>query len=124
MVSDDAPRIAALIVSYRSRNRKSLASVFSTLSVDDYWVSLIRDAIEMLDRRSFCVIFCKKRLPDGSNNELPAEARARCPDAHFVVLFCSGEWDAYLNALRLGATEVLRCPLHSTDVGLAIIRAI
>jgi len=120
MVPDDAPRIAALIVSYRSHNRKSLASVFSTLPVDDYWVSRIRDAVEMLDRRSFCVIFCEKRLPDDSYNELPAEARARYPD----VLFCIGEWDAYLNALRLGATEVLRCPLHSTDVGPAIIRAI
>ena len=33
------------------------------------------------------------------------------------------EWEEYLEALRLGATEVLRCPLQPSDVDLALIHA-
>jgi hypothetical protein len=38
-------------------------------------------------------------------------------------MLCTGEWDEYLEALHLGAEEVLRCPLQPTDVDLALIHA-
>jgi hypothetical protein len=34
------------------------------------------------------------------------------------------EWEEYLEALRLGAEEVLRCPLQPTDIDLALIHAL
>jgi DNA-binding NtrC family response regulator len=45
------------------------------------------------------------------------------PATRFVVMLCTGEWEEYLEALRLGAEEVLRCPLQPTDVDLALIHA-
>lgn len=42
---------------------------------------------------------------------------------HFVVMLCSGEWNECLEAMRLGATDVIRCPLQSTEVEYVLIRA-
>ena len=51
------------------------------------------------------------------------EKCALSEDIRFVVMLCTGEWEEYLEALRLGAEEVLRCPLQPTDVDLALIHA-
>ncbi len=37
-------------------------------------------------------------------------------------MLCTGEWQEYLEALKLGVTEVIRCPLQPTDVELCLIR--
>jgi DNA-binding NtrC family response regulator len=93
------------------------------LPVDGYSVPTLRDAREILARQSFGVVFCEERLPDGLYGDLLAEVRLDKRDTRFVVMLCVGEWEEYLNALRLGASEVLRCPLHPTDVDLAMIHA-
>jgi hypothetical protein len=41
----------------------------------------------------------------------------------FIVVQCTGEWKEYLEALRLGAAEVLRAPLQSTDIDIALFHA-
>jgi DNA-binding NtrC family response regulator len=41
----------------------------------------------------------------------------------FIVVQCTGEWEEYLEALRLGAAEVLRVPLQSTDIDIAVFHA-
>src|SRR5215469_10169684 len=116
-------QLPILIVSCRSENRKSLTKVFSTLPIDSYTVSTLREARETLDKKSFGVVFCEERLSDGRYCELLTEVQARNGDTRFVVMLCVGEWEEYLNAVRLGASEVLRCPLHSTDVDLTLIHA-
>ena len=116
-------QLPILIVSCRSENRKSLTKVFSTLPIDSYTVSTLREARETLDKKSFGVVFCEERLSDGRYCELLTEVQARNGDTRFVVMLCVGEWEEYLNAVRLGASEVLRCPLHSTDIDLALIHA-
>ena len=40
-----------------------------------------------------------------------------------MVLLCTREREEYLQAMRLGAQEVLRCPLRPTDVDLVLIQA-
>lgn len=37
-----------------------------------------------------------------------------------MVILCTGEWEERLEALRLGATDVLRC--QPTDIDLTLIR--
>ena len=123
MNPDTVPPVPVLIVSCRPQNRKSLASVFSTLPVDCYSVPTLSEAREILANRDFRVVFCEERLPDGPYSELLATVRNDKPETRFVVMICFGEWDEYLHALRLGASEVLRCPMHSTDIDLAMIHA-
>lgn len=97
--------------------------VFDGLPIDSYSAARIDQAHEALQSRNFSVVFCEERLPDGTYFELLAEVRTQHAGTHFVVMLCTGEWEEYLEALRLGAEEVLRCPLQPTDVDLALIHA-
>ena len=69
------------------------------------------------------MVFCEERLSDGSYCDLLRDIRATWPETGFVVLLCTGEREEYLQAMRLGAQEVLRCPLRPTDVDLVLIQA-
>jgi two-component system, NtrC family, response regulator PilR len=110
-----------LIVSCRPDNRKMLMRVFDGLPIDSYSAPGIEQAKEALRLRPFSVVFCEERLSDGAYNDLLREVRAISEGIRFVVMLCTGEWEEYLEALRLGAEEVLRCPLQPTDVDLALI---
>lgn len=112
-----------LIVSCRHENRKMLMRIFEGLSVDSYVAPTLEEARLALKSRPFSLVFCEERLPDGPYRELLSDIQCSSQDTQFVVLLCTGEWEEYLEALRLGAEEVLRCPLQPTDVDLALIRA-
>jgi DNA-binding NtrC family response regulator len=119
----EAPALPILIVSCRPQNRKMLLRVFEDLPIDSYSASSIRQAKEALRSRSFSVVFCEERLPDGAYADLLKELKNTQQSTRLVVMLCTGEWEEYLEALRLGAEEVLRCPLQPTDVDLALIHA-
>jgi two-component system response regulator PilR (NtrC family) len=112
-----------LIVSCRPENRKTLVRMFDELSINSYVAPTIRDARELLGSRSLSMVFCEERLSDGSYCDLLRDVRATWPETGFVVLLCTGEREEYLQAMRLGAQEVLRSPLRPTDVDLVLIQA-
>jgi DNA-binding NtrC family response regulator len=119
----ETPVLPILIVSCRPENRKMLLRVFEDLPIDSYSASSIYQAKEALRSRSFSVVFCEERLSDGAYIDLLKELKHTQQSSRLVVMLCTGEWEEYLEALRLGAEEVLRCPLQPTDVDLALIHA-
>lgn len=110
-----------LIVSCRADNRRMLMRVFEGLPIDSYTAHTIEQAHEALKSRPFSVVFCEERVSDGSYRDLLSHVRASGDDTRFVVMLCTGEWEEYLEAMHMGAEEVLRCPLQPTDVDLALI---
>ena len=114
---------AVLIVSCRPENRKTLVRALDEMSINCYVAPTIRDAKEVLASRSLSLVFCEERLSDGSYCDLLRDVRATWPETGFVVLLCTGEREEYLQAMRLGAQEVLRSPLRPTGVDLVLIQA-
>ena len=112
-----------LIVSCRPENRKMLMRVFDGLPIDSYAAPTVAQAREALNSHSFSVVFCEERLSDGTYADLLNDLRSAQHGTRFVCMLCTGEWEEYLEALRLGAEEVLRCPLQPTDIDLALIHA-
>ena len=112
-----------LIVSCRPENRKMLMRVFDGLPIDSYAAPTITQAREAVKSHFFSVVFCEERLSDGTYADLLNEVRSTQQGTRFVCMLCTGEWEEYLEALRLGAEEVLRCPLQPTDIDLALIHA-
>jgi DNA-binding NtrC family response regulator len=115
--------LPVLVVSCRPENRKLLIHVFDGLPIDAYCAPSIQQAKEALQLRPFALVFCEERLGDGLYIDLLRHVQLASSDTRFVVLLCTGEWEEYLQALRLGAEEVLRCPLQPTDIDLALIHA-
>jgi DNA-binding NtrC family response regulator len=93
------------------------------LAVDTFSASTVFQALEFLATHPLAIIFCEERLPDGSYRDLLGSVRSSPQMNPLIVVQCAGEWEEYLEALRLGAAEVLRVPLQSTDIDIALFHA-
>jgi DNA-binding NtrC family response regulator len=115
--------VDVLIVSRRIENKRALLRTLEGLPVNTFSASTIFQALEFLATHTLAVIFCEERLPDGSYRELLTSLPSSPQMNRFIVVQCTGEWEEYLEALRLGAAEVLRAPLQSTDIDIALFDA-
>jgi len=115
--------VEILIVSTRIDNRRTLLHTLEGLPVNIFSASTVRQALEFLSSHPQAVVFCEERLPDGSYRELLAEARTARRLNRFIVVRSAREWEECLEALKLGAAEVLRCPLRAPDIEIALFHA-
>lgn len=113
----------ALIVSDRTSHVKSLVAVLGTLPTNVFVASTLRQAKEVLSRDAFALVFCDERLAGESYRELLYATNTNCNPLRLVVMLQTGEWEEYLEAIELGAFEVIRCPIEPTDVTRTVIRA-
>jgi|SRR5438270_12345218 len=112
-----------LIVSSRIENKNTLLSTLDGLPVSTFTVAKIEHAFEVLLSSPIDLVFCEEHVTDGSYRELLSAVHARDKMTPFVLILCTGKWEECLEAVRLGATEVLRCPLEPTDINLTLVRA-
>ena len=113
-----------LIVSTRMDTRKKLVRALEGLPVSTFCVSTIAQALEVLSSHPFAIVFCDELISDGSYRELLAAVRGASGTSRFILMLGTGEWKEYLEALRLGITEVLRSPLQTPDIDIALIHAL
>jgi DNA-binding NtrC family response regulator len=113
----------ALIVSERMEHVHSLVKILDGLAINVYVAYSLRQAQEVLYRQAFGMVFCDERVSGASYRDLLQSGDARRKVAQFVVMLQTGEWDEYLEAIRLGAFEVIRCPVQPTDVEVTLIHA-
>jgi len=112
-----------LVVSTRAEDRKALMQVLDKLSANVFSCSTLGQAQEVLARQTIKLVFCDQRLPDGTYRDLVAARQAGLKTPPVVVTSRVGGWEDYTEATRLGAFDLIPCPLHPTDVELAVIRA-
>lgn len=93
------------------------------LPVNVYTASTIEQAWEVLMGKCVDIIFCDENLPDGAYPDFLCAVRSEHKLTRFVVLLSSEEWEEYLQAIRLGASDVLRGSCQPTDIELVLIRA-
>jgi DNA-binding NtrC family response regulator len=112
-----------LIVSSDLENRKSLLHILENLSLNVISCSALSEAEEVLSRQEVPLVFCDEILSDGCYRNLLSAHKAgqRAPR---IVVTIRGEWDEYLEAIRLGAFDVVRCPFRPTDIEMVIIHAV
>lgn len=115
--------VDVLIVSSRIDNRRTLLRALDGLPVSAFCAFTIEQAMEVLASHPMAVIVCDERVPDGSYRELLNMALAKRPLNRFVVVLNTEEWKDYVEALKLGVVDVLRCPLQATDIDIALTRA-
>ena len=113
-----------LVVCAELTERNALIQMLEGMSVGVFSCSTLSQAMEVLSSRKIELVFCDENLSDGSFRNLLLADQDWKGRPRIVVIFRTGEWDEYLNALQLGVFEVISSPLHATDVELAVIRAI
>jgi two-component system response regulator HydG len=115
--------VDVLIVSSRIENRRTVPRTLEGLPVNTFSASTIDQALEVLSSHPLAVIFCEERVADGSYRDLLASIPNTRETKRFIVVLSTGEWEECLEALRLGAAEVLCSPLQAPDIDIALFHA-
>jgi DNA-binding NtrC family response regulator len=113
-----------LIVSERPDHLRPLIRTLDASSARVSACFTIRQAREIFSRQRVDLVFTDEYLSDGSYRDLLRSGRFDQHAPAFVLLLRTGEWEEYLDAMRLGALEVLRCPLQPAEVEATVQRAI
>ena len=112
-----------LVVSPHWESQRALLHILDNLKVKTFASATLAEAAEVLSRNEVALVFCEDRLVDGTYRDLLQSLRTWNQRAHTVVTTRVGEWEEYLEALALGAFDMLQRPYRSTDVELNVLRA-
>jgi DNA-binding NtrC family response regulator len=113
----------ALVSSSFLESRRALLRMLEDLKVDTFASATLAEAKEVLSRQEVALVFCDDHLEDGTYRDLLQTLRTRKKAPHIVVTTRIGEWKEYLEALGLGASDMIPYPYRSTDVELNVLRA-
>ena len=119
-----AREIDLLIVSSRLENKRTILRFLEGLPLNIYTVANVEEAEETLAEREIDVVVCDERVSDGTYHDVLAFTLDRKPQIQFILLLCTGAQEECSEAIRLGVTDVVRPPLHPTDIELALIHAL
>lgn len=112
-----------LVVSSNLESRRSLANILNRQEIDPVCLPTVRDAIEFLGLHSVGVVFCDHHLPDGDYRDFLGALRSLKIKARVVVTSAQADWDEFLEAMKLGAFDLIATPFRPTDVEWMIIQA-
>jgi DNA-binding NtrC family response regulator len=113
-----------LIASADLEGRRRLANILSKLEVDPLTTSSIRESKEIIATERVALIFCDRLLSDGNCYDLLNASKAGKTKARIVVTSSTADWDEFLEAMRLGAFDVIASPCRATDVEWMIIQTL
>ena len=99
---------------------EAVVAVVRKRGLDAICCSSVEDARCLLSGRRFSLVLSSDVLPDGEICSIVHLAGT----TPVIVFSRRAEWDAYLDALNLGAFDYVACPLNSAEadriVGLAL----
>jgi DNA-binding NtrC family response regulator len=112
-----------LVVSSELENRRALNSILHKEGYETVCASRFSECQEALQTQNISLIFCDRRLSDGTYRDVVAAARDSVHPARVVVTSRLADWDEYLDALHHGAFDLIASPCQPTDVLWAIVQA-
>ena len=95
---------------------RSMKQIFSECGVESVFSPTISQAKELLAGNSFSLVFCEDGLPDGSCREFLSVLHHNGKRIPLVVFSSSMDWSKYLEAMELGAFDVIMSPFRSVEV--------
>jgi len=118
----DSP-VQILVASSELENRRALAAILQKEGYETLCASRVSECQEALASDRVNVVFCDRRLTDGSYRDVLAITRASRQMVRVVVTSRLADWDEYLEALHHGAFDLIASPCQPTDVLWALIQA-
>jgi DNA-binding NtrC family response regulator len=112
-----------LIVSSELENRRALIAILHKEGYETICASRVSECREALQTQNVSLIFCDRRLSDGTYRDVVAAMRESRYHARVIVTSRLADWDEYLDALHHGAFDLIASPCQPTDVLWAIVQA-
>lgn len=118
---NDRPEI--LVIASDPETRKALSSILQTEGLNSLQAAQLSEGRALLANKSVGLVFCERRLADGTYLDLLPVAQSSHRKVPVVVTSRLADWDEYLEALRHGAVDLIPSPFKASDVSSAIAQA-
>jgi len=92
--------------------------------LDPIVASSVAECQQSMTQDNVGLIFCARSLADGDYRDLLLAARASKRRTRIVLSARITDWDEYLDAMRLGAFDVISAPCRPTDMEWMLLQAL
>ncbi len=113
-----------VIASCDVEERRALCNILAKQGLDPITAPTVRECEEIVVQENAGLIFCSRWLADGDYRDLLVAARRWSRKIRIVLAARVTDWDEYLEAMRLGAFDVISAPCRPTDVEWMVIQAL
>jgi DNA-binding NtrC family response regulator len=113
-----------VIASCDVEERRATCNILAKLGLDPIAAPTVRECEEIAAQENAGLIFCSRWLADGDYRDLLVAARGWSRKIKIVLAARVTDWDEYLEAMRLGAFDVISAPGRPTDVEWMVIQAL
>jgi DNA-binding NtrC family response regulator len=113
-----------VIASTDEEERRAMCNILAKQGLDPIAASTVRECKKIMAQESVGLIFSARSLADGDYRDLLIAARTATRKIRIVLATRLTDWDEYLEAMRLGAFDVISAPSRPTDVEWMIIQAL
>jgi DNA-binding NtrC family response regulator len=113
-----------VIASCDVEERLAMRNILAKQGLDPISASTVRECTEIVGQETVGLIFCAHSLSDGDYRDLLLVVRVGGRKIRVVLTTRITDWDEYLEAMRLGAFDVISAPCRPTDVEWMVIQAL
>jgi DNA-binding NtrC family response regulator len=113
-----------VVASADVEERRAMCNILLKLGLEPIATSGVRECVEILAQENVGLIFCARALADGDYRDLLIAPRHERRKTRFVIVNPLTDWDEYLQAMRLGAFDMISSPCRLTDVEWMILQAL
>ena len=112
-----------VVASADLESRRLVTSALKRDGLDAICTSTVRECRELIAKEKVALVFCEEHLADGDFRDVLSATRSLKSSARVVVTSREFDWNAYLEAMRLGAFEVIVSPCRPTDLEWMVSQA-
>src|SRR5215472_18859548 len=113
-----------LVASSDLEGRRALSNILERLGIDPLTSSTVGECKDIMATERVGLIFCDRLLADGNCRDLLNASKSGRTKARVVVMSSTADWDEFLEAMRLGAFDVIASPCRATDVEWMILQTL
>jgi DNA-binding NtrC family response regulator len=115
--------IQILVISSEWESRRALADILHRECWNSICASAVNECQEVLARRNVTLVFCDRRLPDGTYRDVLRIIRSLDTEVPLVVTSRLADWNEYFEVLQHGAFDLIASPCRPTDAIWVTLRA-
>lgn len=112
-----------VVASSDLESRRGLTSILNRQGLDPISISSFAECRQLIEKDRVGLVFCDRHLADGDYRDILNASRVATGKVRVVVTSKHADWDEYLEAMRLGAFDVIASPCRPTDVEWMVIQA-
>jgi DNA-binding NtrC family response regulator len=113
-----------VIASADLEDRRAMVNILAKQGLDPIVAASVAACQQSVAQENVGLIFCARSLADGDYRDLLLAARAGKRRTRIVLTARITDWDEYLEAMRLGAFDVISAPCRPTDMEWMLLQAL